>query len=52
MTREELIADIRSRQDCLRRDLLERLEDESTDHLQLLLLAARLIQVLRNTSGR
>ena len=47
MTRDELLAAIRSKQDCLREDLLESLEGQSTDHLQLLLLAARLIQVLR-----
>jgi hypothetical protein len=52
MTRQELIAGIRSRQDCLREDLLEGLEEESTEHLQLLLLAARLIHVLRNTCSR
>jgi hypothetical protein len=47
MTRDDLVAAIRSKRDCLRADLMERLEGQSTDHLQLLLLAARLIQVLR-----
>jgi hypothetical protein len=52
MTRDELLAAIRSKQDCLREDLLECLEEQSTDHLQLLLLAARLIQVLRHAPDR
>jgi hypothetical protein len=52
MTRDELLAAIRSKQDCLRAELLERLEGQSNDHLQMLLLAARLIQVLRQTSQR
>ena len=48
MTRQELIAAIGAKQECLRPDLLEGLEEESTDRLQLLLLVARLIQVLRH----
>jgi hypothetical protein len=52
MTRFELVAAIRSKRECLRDDLLEGLEEESTEHLQLLLLAARLIQVLRQMRGR
>jgi hypothetical protein len=48
MTRQELLTAIRSKGDCLRDELLEGLEEVSTDHLQLLLLAARLIQVLRH----
>jgi hypothetical protein len=52
MTRPELLAAIRSKQDCLCKDLLDCLEGQSTEHLQLLLLAARLIQVLRNKHSR
>jgi hypothetical protein len=48
MTRQELIAAIGSKRECLRPDLVEGLEEESTDRLQLLLLVARLIQVLRH----
>jgi hypothetical protein len=48
MTRQELITAIGSKRECLCSDLLEGLEEESTDRLQLLLLAARLIQVLRH----
>jgi hypothetical protein len=47
MTRDELLEAVRSKRDCLRADLLERLEGQSNDRLQMLLLAARLIQVLR-----
>jgi hypothetical protein len=47
MARQELIQAIRARMNDLPVDLLGQLEDQSTDHLQLLLLAGRLIQVLR-----
>ena len=48
MTGPQLIAAIRARAGDLPDDLLERLEERSTDRLQLLLLAGRLIQVLRH----
>jgi len=47
MSRQELIEAVSSKRDCLRADLVGCLEEESTDRLQLLLLVARLIQVLR-----
>jgi hypothetical protein len=47
LSRAELIRVIREKRDCLQADLLEHLEEKSTDHLQLLLLAARLIYALR-----
>jgi hypothetical protein len=53
MTRPQLIDAIRARAGDLPADLLERLEERTTDRLQLLLLAGRLIQVLRRLeSGR
>jgi hypothetical protein len=47
MTRQELIAAVRVREEDLPVDLLGNLEEQATDRLQLLLLAGRLIQVLR-----
>jgi hypothetical protein len=47
LTRPELIETIRGRQAHLPVDLLERLEEQPSDHLRLLLLAGRLIYVLR-----
>ena len=47
MTRQELIEAVSSKRHCLRTDLVGCLEEESTERLQLLLLVARLIQVLR-----
>jgi hypothetical protein len=48
MSRSQLIEAIGARADDLPTDLLERLEKRSIDRLQLLLLAGRLIQVLRH----
>ena len=48
MTRQELIAAIRARGDIMPTDLLGQLEEQPTRQLQLLLLAGRLIQVLRH----
>jgi len=50
MTRQELIEAVSNKRHCLRADLVDCLEEESTDRLQLLLLVARLIQVLRQES--
>ena len=47
MTRQELIAAVRARGDDLPADLLQQLEEQPTHRLQLLLLAGRLIRVLR-----
>jgi hypothetical protein len=47
LSRERLIETVRFYQACLAPDLLEGLEEKSTDHLQLLVLAGRLIHVLR-----
>jgi hypothetical protein len=47
LPRQELIKAIREKRNCLRADLLEGLEEQSTQWLQLLLLAARLLHVLR-----
>jgi hypothetical protein len=53
MTRPQLVEAIRARAVDLPEDLLEGLEERSSDRLQLLLLAGRLIQVLRHLeSGR
>jgi hypothetical protein len=51
LSRPELIRAIREKRHCLEADLLEHLEEKSTDHLQLLLLAARLVHVLRRTDS-
>jgi hypothetical protein len=48
MNRLQLIEAIRARAGDLPADLLEHLEQRSMDRLQLLLLAGRLIQVLRH----
>jgi hypothetical protein len=47
MPRHQLIEAVRARSDDLPADLLDRPEGQSTERLQLLLLAGRLIQVLR-----
>jgi hypothetical protein len=47
MSRKGLIEAVRFYRTCLAPDLLEGLEEKSTDHLQLLVLAGRLIHVLR-----
>jgi hypothetical protein len=48
LSRPQLIDAVRARSGELPADLLDQLEDRSTDRLQLLLLAGRLIQVLRH----
>ena len=52
MSRGELIQAIRGRSGDLPGDLLTRLEEQPTDDLQMLLLAGRLIQVLRHLRSR
>jgi hypothetical protein len=52
MTRQELVDAIRARANYLPVELLGQLEEQSTHHLQLLLLAGRLIQVLRHLRNR
>jgi hypothetical protein len=47
MTRQELVEAVRARAGDLPVDLLAQLEQQPTDRLQLLLLAGRLIRVLR-----
>jgi hypothetical protein len=47
LCRQELIDAIRARGDCLPEDLRQGLENQPTDRLRLLLLAARLVHVLR-----
>jgi hypothetical protein len=47
MTREEIIAAIQTRRDHLPADLLEGLEEQSTLRLQLRVVAARVIEILR-----
>jgi hypothetical protein len=52
MARQELAEAIRARWNDLPGDLLADLEEQSTCHLQLLLLAGRLIHVLRRLRHR
>jgi hypothetical protein len=52
LSREDLIQAIRGRAGDLPGDLLTRLEEQPTDDLQMLLLAGRLIQVLRHLRSR
>jgi hypothetical protein len=52
MTRQQLLEAIRSRRYGLPPDLEGPLEDEPTDRLRLLLLAARLIGALRRTRSQ
>jgi hypothetical protein len=47
LTRDDLMRAVRARAADLPADLLERLEEQPTERLQLLLLAGRLIQTLR-----
>jgi hypothetical protein len=47
MPREQLLAALRGLVDCLPVDLRERVEEHETEHLRLLLCAARLIHALR-----
>jgi hypothetical protein len=48
LSREQLVTAVRARAGDLPEDLLQRVEEQSTDSLQLILLAGRLIQVLRH----
>jgi hypothetical protein len=48
MPRQELVDAVRARADDLPVDLLGQLEEQPTHHLRLLLLAGRLIRVLRH----
>jgi hypothetical protein len=52
LDRTELIQAIQAHADQLPGDLLEQLDEQPTDHLQLHLLASRLIRVLRHLRGR
>jgi hypothetical protein len=52
LTRQELLEAIRKHADGLRIDLEESLDDHSTDYLRVLLLAARLLHILRTQQGR
>jgi hypothetical protein len=52
LSREKLIEGVRARAADLPADLLGHLEDRPTDQLQLLLLAGRLILVLRHLRNR
>jgi hypothetical protein len=52
MPLEQLIAAVRARAEDLPADLLERLEMQTTERLQLLLLAGRLVHVLRRLPDR
>jgi hypothetical protein len=47
MARQELVEAVRKRAPDLPIDLVEQLEERPTHHLQLLLLAGRLIRALR-----
>ena len=51
MTRVQVLAAIRQREDCLPPDLRERLDEQPVGRLHLLLLAARLIYALRQLPG-
>jgi hypothetical protein len=51
MARQQLIEAIRVRRNDLPGDLLTNLEEQSTCQLQMLLLAGRLIHVLRQLRG-
>jgi hypothetical protein len=52
LSREQLLAALRNHTEHLPGDLVERLDDQSTDQLRLLLLAGRLIRVLRQWGHR
>jgi hypothetical protein len=49
MTRQDLVEAVRARKDELPVDLVEKLEEQPTHRLQLLLLTGRLIRVLRHS---
>jgi len=48
MSRQELIEEVRAHPDDLPVDLLGQLEEQPTHRVQLLLLASRLIRILRH----
>jgi hypothetical protein len=48
MERQQLLEAVQARSDSLPADLRERVEEQETDQLRLLLLAARLIHALRH----
>jgi hypothetical protein len=52
MTSQELVQAVRDRAKDLPVDLTDQLEQQSTHYLQLLLLAGRLIRVLRHLQSR
>jgi hypothetical protein len=52
LPRHELIAAVRARAGDLPADLIGRLDEQPTDRLRLLLLAGRLIHVLRRLRDR
>ncbi len=52
LSRQDLLNAVRARAGDLPPDLLGRLEEQPADRLRLLLLAGRLIQVLRHTQAR
>jgi hypothetical protein len=47
MSRQQLLESVQERADCLPDDLLQGWEGETTENLQLMLLAARFIRALR-----
>jgi hypothetical protein len=52
LSRQGLLDALSPRLGCLPPDLAERLEDQPTDRLRLLLLAARLLYTLRQLQAR
>jgi hypothetical protein len=52
LSRQQLLDAVRLQRNCLPADLLVGLEEQGTDQLRLLLLTARLIEVLRELRGR
>jgi hypothetical protein len=52
LTDQELIQAVRARAEDLPVDLMVRLEEQSIERLQLMLLAGRLIHVLRRLGSR
>jgi len=51
MTRQELVAAIRFRRDLLKAELVDCLEEKSLGQLQMLMLVARLTEVLHHMQG-
>jgi hypothetical protein len=52
MKRQDLIEAVRARAEHLPGDLLVRLEEQPDDYLRLLLLAARVVHLLRHLRGQ